>query len=34
MLERIEDWREAPVWTPEKIEEATATWFEHLGRTA
>jgi UDP-glucose 4-epimerase len=31
MLERIEDWREAPVWTPESIEEATATWFEHLG---
>jgi len=30
MLERIEDWREAPVWTPDKIEEATATWFERL----
>jgi UDP-glucose 4-epimerase len=33
MLERIEDWREAPVWTPESIETATATWFEHLGAT-
>jgi UDP-glucose 4-epimerase len=30
MLERIDDWREAPVWTPETIAEATETWFEHL----
>ncbi len=30
ILARIEDWREAPVWTPEKIEEATRTWFQHL----
>jgi len=30
MLEHIGDWAEAPVWTPGKIEEATATWFERL----
>lgn len=30
MLENIGYWRQAPVWTPEKIEEATRDWFEHL----
>lgn len=30
MLERIDDWREAPVWTPESIEGATKAWFAHL----
>ncbi|TLM80541.1 MAG: NAD-dependent epimerase/dehydratase family protein [Actinobacteria bacterium] len=30
MLRNIEYWREAPVWTPESIEVATADWFEHL----
>jgi UDP-glucose 4-epimerase len=32
MLGQIEDWRAAPLWTPEKIEAATRTWFEHLAR--
>jgi len=32
MLGQIEEWRAAPLWTPEKIEEATRTWFEHLAR--
>ena len=32
MLGHIEDWRTAPLWTPEKIEVATRTWFEHLAR--
>jgi UDP-glucose 4-epimerase len=32
LLERIEDWRDAPVWTPESIEEETRPWFQHLGR--
>jgi UDP-glucose 4-epimerase len=32
MLERIEDWRQAPVWRPESIAEATRDWFEYLGR--
>ena len=31
MLNGIEYWREAPVWTPETIREATADWFRHLG---
>lgn len=30
LLERIEDWRAAPVWTPESIAEATRTWFRYL----
>ena len=32
MLGHIEDWRAAPLWTPETIEEATRTWFEYLTR--
>jgi len=31
VLEHIEDWRDAPLWTPETIKEATKDWFEHLG---
>jgi UDP-glucose 4-epimerase len=33
MLAHIDDWRDAPVWTPESIEKATRTWFESLGST-
>jgi len=32
LLARIEDWREAPVWRPDSIAEATREWFEYLGR--
>jgi UDP-glucose 4-epimerase len=32
MLRHIEDWRTAPLWTPEKIEAATRVWFQHLQR--
>jgi UDP-glucose 4-epimerase len=32
MLRHIEDWRTAPLWTPEKIEAATRVWFQHLTR--
>jgi len=32
MLEHLEDWKNAPVWTPEKIEEATKPWFNYLGK--
>jgi len=32
MLDHIDYWREAPVWTPEAIAGATREWFEHLGR--
>ena len=34
MLDHIEYWRGAPVWTVEKIEEATADWFKYLGTPA
>jgi UDP-glucose 4-epimerase len=30
MLENIDYWRDAPVWTPEKIEDATTDWFKFL----
>ncbi len=30
MLDHIENWRDAPVWTPDRIEEATATWFQYV----
>ena len=30
MLEHIDYWREAPVWTADKIAEATADWFRYL----
>lgn len=32
MLAHIEAWRDAPLWTPESIAEATRTWFDRLGR--
>lgn len=30
MVSRLDDWADAPVWTPERIEEATREWFRHL----
>ena len=30
MLEHIDYWKKAPVWTPQSIEKATKTWFEFL----
>jgi UDP-glucose 4-epimerase len=32
MLVDIERWRDAPLWDPEGIAEATQTWFRYLGR--
>jgi UDP-glucose 4-epimerase len=32
MREHITYWGDAPVWTPETIEQATRAWFQHLGR--
>jgi UDP-glucose 4-epimerase len=32
MLENLEYWRDAPVWTPDRIAEATADWFRLLSR--
>jgi UDP-glucose 4-epimerase len=31
MLRSIDEWRGAPVWTAEKIADATAGWFKFLG---
>lgn len=31
MLEHIDHWRGAPVWTPESIDVATRSWFRYLG---
>jgi UDP-glucose 4-epimerase len=30
MLDNIEYWREAPVWNPASIAEATREWFAYL----
>ena len=30
ILAAIDYWREAPLWEPDSIAEATETWFEHL----
>ena len=32
MLEHIDEMRDAPLWTPEKIEEATKDWFKYLSK--
>lgn len=30
MLDHIDHWRDAPVWTADRIETATRAWFKHL----
>ena len=32
MLENIDYWRDAPVWTSERIAEATSDWFRYLDK--
>ncbi len=32
LLEHIDYWREAPVWDPDSIAEATKDWFKYLGK--
>jgi len=32
MLGHLEDWENAPVWTAEKVKEATKPWFDYLGK--
>lgn len=32
ILADIDYWREAPVWTPDTIDEATKDWFKYLGK--
>jgi UDP-glucose 4-epimerase len=34
MLDNIDYWRDAPVWTPDTIAGATADWFKYLGKSA
>jgi UDP-glucose 4-epimerase len=31
LIENIDYWREAPVWTPDSIKTATSDWFKFLG---
>ncbi|MBI5625232.1 MAG: SDR family oxidoreductase [Elusimicrobia bacterium] len=30
MLEHLQDWEDAPIWTPASIKRATQGWFKHL----
>lgn len=30
MLEHLDDWETAPLWTPQSIEQATKAWFDNL----
>jgi UDP-glucose 4-epimerase len=32
MIENIDYWREAPLWEPDSIAEATKDWFKYLGK--
>lgn len=31
MMQEIDVWRDAPLWDPHSIEQATATWFRYMG---
>ncbi len=31
MLEHLQDWKDAPLWDVDKIDEATKSWFKYLG---
>ena len=33
MLDHIDYWKEAPLWEPQSIEEATRDWFKYLGNS-
>ena len=32
MLEEIDAWKDAPLWDPDSIADATKTWFEHMDK--
>jgi len=34
LLEEIDYWSDAPVWTPESIQDATEDWFRYLGEAS
>jgi len=31
MVEEIDNWKDAPLWEPDSIAEATKTWFKYMG---
>jgi UDP-glucose 4-epimerase len=33
LLNDVNDWKDAPVWTPKTIEEATKVWFKYLNKS-
>jgi UDP-glucose 4-epimerase len=33
VIDQIEYWRNAPVWTPDAIATETEDWFKYLGNT-
>ena len=33
LLDNIDYWRDAPVWDPDSIAEATRDWFKYLGKS-
>jgi UDP-glucose 4-epimerase len=33
LLEHIDYWREAPVWEPDTIADATQGWFKYFGKS-
>lgn len=34
VIEHLEDWRDTPVWEPNSISQATASWPRYLGNDA
>ena len=34
MMAEIDVWKDAPLWNPDSIAEATQTWFRYLGKTS
>ena len=30
LMQNINEWKDAPVWTPESIAQATKDWFKYL----
>lgn len=32
IVAQIDHWRDAPLWTPESIQQATSSWFRYLGK--
>ena len=32
LLDNLDYWKKAPVWTPKKINKATKLWFKYLGK--